>query len=128
MKTSKRKSYTGQTFGRWFVAGDAPDRDMRRYLVCTCKCGVTRTLILDHVVGGKSQSCGCLRKERQKDTRGTKRMPWTTTEIKAVQAHYPNGGAEAVARVLPGRTINSIKMKASTIGVKYIREKVSHAN
>jgi hypothetical protein len=119
MKTSRRKSYDGMTFNRWYVAGDAPDIDGRRYIVCTCECGVTKTVILDHVVQGKSQSCGCLRKERQIGARGP-RNPWKTTEIQLVEKYYPLGGANAVAKALPHRTIASIKMKASILGLRYV--------
>lgn len=126
MKSSRRKSYEGQTFGRWFVAGDAPDIEGRRYVVCTCQCGVTRTVILDHVVQGRSLSCGCFRKERQFEGRGTQRVPWKTSELQIVRKHYPVGGPKAVATLLTHRTLASIKMKAGALGLRFTGE--SHAN
>lgn len=55
--------------------------------------------------------------------RGTKRLPWTMSEIKVVHEYYPKGGAEEVAKLLPGRTLSSIRMRASHIGARYSGKK-----
>lgn len=116
-----RKSYVGQTFGRWYVAGDAPDRDGLRFIICRCTCGVTKTIRLSNIVQNRSKSCGCLKHEIL-TTPGAERRGWQPHEIKAIRKLYPRGGAEAVHRVLPNRTVTAIRLKASMIAVRYVRE------
>ena len=37
-----------------------------------------------------------------------RRPPWTGAELATLRRLYPSGGAKAVGRVLPGRTIGAI--------------------
>lgn len=55
----------GNTFGRLEVIGSAPDH-VRRYRRWTvrCVCGEEFMVLEDNLKAGKSQSCGCLNRER----------------------------------------------------------------
>lgn len=64
---------TGQQFGYWTVL----ERDFnycknhnikteKPYWVCKCKCGKIKSVCGDNLRNGKSQSCGCYRKELQR--------------------------------------------------------------
>lgn len=50
----------GDVFGRWEVTGTAYKK---RYVVCTCKCGVTKEVADYSLTSGASQSCGCRSRE-----------------------------------------------------------------
>jgi hypothetical protein len=68
---SKVRHLEGQTFGRWFVIELGSDhvtpkgRHLKRW-VCKCECGNTREVTEQSLIGKKSISCGCYRKEQQK--------------------------------------------------------------
>lgn len=51
---------TGQRFGRWLVLGRGDHKRWR----CRCECGLERAVAGDHLRGGRSRSCGCLKLER----------------------------------------------------------------
>lgn len=44
--------------------------------------------------------------------------PWTTREDRALREQYPRGGAEAVADLVPDRSISAIQQRARKIGVR----------
>ena len=48
---------------------------------------------------------------------GVKTNAWTAEEIAVLREHYPTGGSEAVAKLLPNRSRKAIKMHALVIGV-----------
>lgn len=50
---------TGTKFGRLTVVG----RDEGIYWLCVCECGKTTSSRSDHLTGGRTRSCGCLRDE-----------------------------------------------------------------
>lgn len=60
----------GDTFGRWVVIGRGPDKlvGQKSYKVrsfrCVCACGTERDVLWSGLQSGKSQSCGCLNRER----------------------------------------------------------------
>lgn len=60
----RKHELVGKTFGRWYVAGDdGALRSNGRVVVCTCRCGITRTVRVANLISGGSRSCGCLRQE-----------------------------------------------------------------
>ena len=54
---------TGQKCGRLTVISRAENEDKRAYWNCLCDCGNTVTLQGKRLRTGKTQSCGCIRKE-----------------------------------------------------------------
>jgi hypothetical protein len=56
---------TGQRFGRWVVIGRYPgnSKQNRVQWACKCDCGYRRAVTGDSLVSGKSQSCGCYRRD-----------------------------------------------------------------
>lgn len=59
----------GQTFGRWTVLSYAGSDDGAKWL-CRCECGTTRIVPATNLFQG-SKSCGCIQKERAKETAKT---------------------------------------------------------
>ena len=53
----------GQRFGRWLVLARAKNRGQNIYYLCRCDCGEFKVISGNSLRIGKSQSCGCLRKE-----------------------------------------------------------------
>ncbi|MBE6725125.1 MAG: hypothetical protein E7576_08055 [Ruminococcaceae bacterium] len=51
---------TGSVFGRWTVIKPSTKTS---YFVCECSCGIIKDVRRDHLLSGKSKSCGCLVKE-----------------------------------------------------------------
>jgi len=70
---------TGQKYGRWTVV----ERSKRKPLkgdyalwVCRCECGWIGDVARASLIKGKSKSCGCYQKERQRELdRTMKRRP-----------------------------------------------------
>lgn len=65
---SKCHDLTGLRFGRLLVEGRAdnyvsPKGNVRSQWYCVCDCGVRLIVAQDSLKKGKSQSCGCLKKE-----------------------------------------------------------------
>ena len=66
----------GERFGRLLVTADARDavlksgRKLRR-VIAKCDCGTEKTLLVCHLRAGKTQSCGCLRKEVVRELHST---------------------------------------------------------
>lgn len=58
----------GSKFGRWNVIVQGwkyrKNGERRKSAWCVCECGVVRNVSKDHLVSGKSVSCGCYQKER----------------------------------------------------------------
>jgi hypothetical protein len=59
-----RESLSGQRFVRWQVIRSAGSNAQgRRLYTCLCDCGTLRAVEAISLRGGRSQSCGCLRRE-----------------------------------------------------------------
>lgn len=60
---------TGQRFGRLVVIDRSKKRDKRRntYWICKCDCGNEKVINKTYLLRKHTRSCGCLRKELQKD-------------------------------------------------------------
>lgn len=57
----------GKRFGRWLVVEKMLQKTSSNQFrfKCRCDCGTVRIIPRPNLVGGKSQSCGCLKSERQ---------------------------------------------------------------
>ena len=65
-----RKSLVGNTYGRLTILREYQS-PCKKYVLCECSCscgGSTSTTRRHEIVSGKTQSCGCLRKERSVET------------------------------------------------------------
>lgn len=59
------KDIIGRKFGRLTALHIADvGRTNKPYLACVCDCGASTTVRKDHLVNGKTASCGCFRHER----------------------------------------------------------------
>lgn len=71
--TSERKGngfndLTGNKYGRLTVVGLSPKKSGRKsFWVCKCLCGNEHLVRSDSLKSGNVQSCGCLKKEQDKD-------------------------------------------------------------
>lgn len=65
---------TGQPFGRLTVLERAENKNGRVYWKCECACGNITNIQADRLVAGTTQSCGCLNKERVKQSNSTHGM------------------------------------------------------
>ena len=59
------KNLTGRSFGRLTVLGYAGKAGQHSKWFCECACGKIATPFSNSLISGETQSCGCLRKERQ---------------------------------------------------------------
>lgn len=64
-------SLAGQRYGRWTVIEPAPMIDRWRRWVCRCDCGNEKQIAQGNLRNGSSQSCGCLARERIRESRVT---------------------------------------------------------
>jgi hypothetical protein len=65
-----RKSLVGNTYGRLTILREYQS-PCKKYVLCECSCscgGRTTTTRRHEIVSGKTQSCGCLRRERSVET------------------------------------------------------------
>lgn len=97
-------NFTGQRFGRWLVIGRAgSDSKIWR---CICDCGTIRVRLIDTLRRGDSKSCGCLRRERERQQ--GKVDPIKALELsnaglsmrRIAQDHFPNASHVAVFRAI----------------------------
>lgn len=54
-------------YGRWTVIGEKR-KNGRKYYECRCDCGTVRDVYYRSIENGDSESCGCLRRELQRET------------------------------------------------------------
>lgn len=62
IKNIREKDLAGKRFGRW-VALESYENGKKKYWKCECDCGKISFVREDHLLSGKSKSCGCLTKE-----------------------------------------------------------------
>jgi hypothetical protein len=67
----RTQDLTGQPFGRLKVIGFAGYAHSNAYWTCQCDCGIIKTIVASNLVGEKTRSCGCLRREATKSRRTT---------------------------------------------------------
>jgi len=68
----------GRRFGRLIVIGRERDASGQLLCLCVCDCGNTTRVSTDHLGSGHTQSCGCLRKDRTRESRSIHNMKHTT--------------------------------------------------
>lgn len=54
---------TGSKVGRWSVGAYSHELGKRGRYLCTCTCGVTKSVMSGSLLSGTTQSCGCHHKE-----------------------------------------------------------------
>lgn len=62
-----KKDLTGQRFGRLIVVSFDEEKSKEKkssYWICQCDCGNTKSIFGSSLTTGRTQSCGCLQKER----------------------------------------------------------------
>lgn len=62
----RTNNLTGKNFGRLTVIGLDDREDRHTYWVCQCECGNIKVARSDALVSGRTQSCGCIKKEQDK--------------------------------------------------------------
>ena len=71
---AKRNRYpdiTGQTFGRLYVKEfDRTDKHGHKRYNCQCECGVIKSILAGDLIYRRTNSCGCLRREKLRAKRG----------------------------------------------------------
>lgn len=63
-KTAYTHDLTGQKFGRLTVIKQDKTRTPGVYWICKCKCGWFTSVAANSLIGGHTQSCGCLKMSR----------------------------------------------------------------
>lgn len=61
---SKLIDLTGQRFGKWEVMKRAANINGKPGWLCRCECGTFRIVSGSNLRGGKSNNCGCVRREK----------------------------------------------------------------
>lgn len=66
---TKRKDRTGQRYGRLVIRRFAyTGKRYKTFWVCACDCGNTVVVDYEHLRVGHTQSCGCLQRDRTRET------------------------------------------------------------
>jgi hypothetical protein len=55
--------HIGKQFGKLIVLEFAFVRNRHYYWKCKCECGIEKNIVIDSLLSGKTNSCGCYRKE-----------------------------------------------------------------
>lgn len=91
------RNLTGESFGRWTVVSYAGKENQLCHWLCKCECGTQKKLRTSALTSGKSNSCGCLRKEMNnfwKKTHGMSNTPefqiWTSMRRRCRAKHRPD--------------------------------------
>jgi len=63
-----REDLVGRIFGYWTILDNAEDKifstQRKQVVVAKCRCGKIKSVLVQNILNKKSQSCGCLQKER----------------------------------------------------------------
>ena len=59
---------TGKKFNRWTVLKKVESKGGSVYWLCQCECGTIKEVRGQHLKSGASKSCGCLQREKAKET------------------------------------------------------------
>lgn len=65
---NSERNLKGRKFGLLKVVSRCFDKTDGEYWNCDCKCGKTTTVLVGNLLSGKTKSCGCLQKQRAKET------------------------------------------------------------
>lgn len=75
----EKVDYSGVVFGRLTVIRRDGKQGHNKRLLCKCSCGKEKSIRIDHLKGGKINSCGCLWQERRIEANTTHGM--TNTRV-----------------------------------------------
>ena len=82
----KRNEVTeGQKYGKLTIIKEVSPIGSKRRILCKCDCGNIKEYSMDRVIHGRTQSCGCLRKEMfltHRNDKGTSAYPKEATTSK----------------------------------------------
>lgn len=99
MEKKRYIDLTGKTFGRWYVIERTPnDRPGVTLWKCQCECGMIKDRVLyTSLVGGGSNSCGCLRSDmlmkpdhKVHSQRNTTYRIWISMRTRCYNANHPS--------------------------------------
>jgi 5-methylcytosine-specific restriction endonuclease McrA len=108
------KDLTGMRFGRLFVKGKTTWSKgkgirSRKQWECICDCGTIKFLVSENLLGGHTNSCGCLRKEtstqqlltnpKMIQTRINNTLPSGDSSCNSVYNRYVQGAKKNVKKV-----------------------------
>jgi hypothetical protein len=71
---SAKKDLTGQRFGRLTVISQGENQQHHLTWICKCDCGKQVIALGCNLLGGKTKSCGCIRKEMLSNKQATHRL------------------------------------------------------
>ena len=65
------KEFIGIVYGYWTIIGLSSRRSKCRqtYVLCRCKCGTQKEVLLNTLKSGGSKSCGCYKKQQLRDNK-----------------------------------------------------------
>ncbi|HEU5013919.1 MAG TPA: hypothetical protein VFT66_15470 [Roseiflexaceae bacterium] len=93
----KRIDLTGQHIGRWYIHSYAGRRNDNTHWHCRCACGTERIVSGKSLTTGRSQSCGCLRREQRltpaqtlQRSRELYQAGYTLAQVAAALQYAPN--------------------------------------
>lgn len=90
----KKRDFTGSQFGRLTVLREAPKRpnSPNSVWVAACECGNEIEAFSHNLVAGRTNSCGCLKLERLKET--------AAKRVASVKAYWAKYRADNLARLI----------------------------
>jgi len=112
------ESLAGRNFGRWEVQDQViRDSKNRRKWYCRCECGTEKFVFERSLLEGKSESCGCLTKERVKEKLTHDLTNRTFDDLQALcRAATPEGkqGVYWTCRCVCGKIIDVLAADLTT--------------
>lgn len=100
------RNLKGKAFGRLMVIELLGRHNGRTFWLCRCECGVTTEADRNHLLSGRTQSCGCYRKETTSEknmTHGCSHTKtyksWTAAKQRCLNpenADYPDYGGRGI--------------------------------
>lgn len=102
MSGKKFTDLTSKTFGRLSVIERSPSKSGRTMWDCICSCGNSKTVRSEHLTNGRTESCGCIKKE-QMVKHGMSRTPtyksWQAMKdrcLNPLNAQYKDYGGRGI--------------------------------
>jgi len=88
----------GQVYNRLTVVEEAPKRNGRRYMRCSCECGGEITTLLAALRSGNTKSCGCMAREGTTNLRRKVCRVCDTEKDNDNFRRYKSGGRHSVCQ------------------------------
>ena len=86
---SKFKDLSGQKFNKITVLKRVENRGKKSYWLCSCECGKVWESAGQHLLSGKTQSCGCLSREKKWNNYiPGSRLPKGEADFRRIYAQY----------------------------------------